>query len=352
MATMRRFALVVFSGALGIGAACASFGSSGGDAPEPDASTADAPGADALQPPPPSDAADDVRSPQCGDPLPTPQPFATPTSPPEALATDGVYVYWTSNPGKRVERMVLSGAGGGIAPVITGATQSLSSLTFTTDDFLWRSGDVLYWAAKTSIGAGGLPDGSATRIFDQVGDVLGLGAQVVLVSSGRGTFAGVPAAGVNYIDVPSTAHALAGATPRLVYAAPDDAGGESLYTIGDLLSPGATHALVAPDDAGPPGVLATDGKDVFFTQPSGDAIFRVPVGGGSVETVAAGQPAISAISVDGANVYFASTTGIARVAKTGGCIVQLTDGTAGSSFAIAGSWLYAIEPAGIVKVPK
>jgi hypothetical protein len=328
--------------------ACTSFSGSGDSTP-PDTNEG---GTDAPAPPPPAaDSGADVVSPKCGDPLATPSKFAFPATPPDSIATDGAFLYWTSNAGKQLGRAPLAG-GAAIETLLTGATASLSRLTFTSDDILWKNADHLYWAPKTDVVDGGLPDGSASYLTDSVGDVVALGAEIVYVRGGDGMYHGTPGEAFGSLLGPSTARALSGLGPRVVFIAPDvDAGSSSIFSIDDVHKVIGKPRFVAHDDGGAPAVLAADGQSIFYATDAADAVYSVPVAGGEPQIVANGQSGISAIVLDGDDLFFASTSGIARVAKTGGCIEPIT-GLAASSFVIIAPWLYAIQAASIVRVPR
>jgi sugar lactone lactonase YvrE len=81
-------------------------------------------------------------------------------------------------------------------------------------------------------------------------------------------------------------------------------------------------------DGGRQNGLALDASSLYWASPEDDGIYKVAIGGGSVTTLATGQPDPTAVAVDGAFVYWTNSAGgtVMKVPKGGGSVVTVASG--------------------------
>jgi hypothetical protein len=118
---------------------------------------------------------------------------------------------------------------------------------------------------------------------------------------------------------------------------------------------GGSVTTLASGQVEPMGV-AVDSTDVYFTDEgvnASGAVVKVPIGGGAITTLAANLPTPDQIALDDANVYFTTITGtpgVMKIAKTGGTPSRLATATS-LSLAVGGSNVYFGEGSSVVSVP-
>jgi hypothetical protein len=124
-------------------------------------------------------------------------------------------------------------------------------------------------------------------------------------------------AGPDYIAVGSTQLYWANRTTDLNH----DNG-----TIGAVSLKGGSPTVLAPGMR--PAGLALDSTSVYWANDSsfsgGDAaVLRMPLGGGSITTLASGLSRATAVAVAGGHAYWSSPTGVSRVPSSGGAVAVL-----------------------------
>ena len=119
-------------------------------------------------------------------------------------------------------------------------------------------------------------------------------------------------------------------------------------------------------DGGPATTLATgngvrgfaaDGVNLYWTNSGDDTVRKVPLGGGSVSTIAANLSALGEIATDGHYVYVTSTRqcgSVLKIAVDGSSITMLATGQVGViSIAVDATSVYWPGPSGLMKLtPK
>ena len=103
-----------------------------------------------------------------------------------------------------------------------------------------------------------------------------------------------------------------------------------------------------------PTAVATDGINVYWTEASG-SIFKTPVDGGNITTLAADINGLSGIATDGIEIFWVEGGGtIARMPVDGGRRASSISGRAGMTgrIAVDGASIYWQEGNNILKAPK
>ncbi|PKN47535.1 MAG: hypothetical protein CVU63_06320 [Deltaproteobacteria bacterium HGW-Deltaproteobacteria-20] len=86
---------------------------------------------------------------------------------------------------------------------------------------------------------------------------------------------------------------------------------------------GSVETLSGPTDY--PVGLAVDGSHAYFSSLMGQSISRVPTGGGTAETLATALLAPNHLALSGATLYYADVNTIQAIPKQGGQIRVVTD---------------------------
>ncbi|MBN1657610.1 MAG: hypothetical protein JXA93_04370 [Anaerolineae bacterium] len=108
-----------------------------------------------------------------------------------------------------------------------------------------------------------------------------------------------------------------------------------------------------------PAIVVADDTHVYWTDWGSDEVRRLPAGGGTPTTVAAGRNLIyhRALVVDDTYVYFGDDDGIQRAPKAGGAVVTLAAGYNSTMLAVDDTHVYwtewsLVDPDAIRRVPK
>jgi hypothetical protein len=207
---------------------------------------------------------------------------------PYGIAVDSTSVYWTTSNGAGSVMKVALDGGGPPATLATGQVEAHAIAVDATNVYWVTSGNgVTGTVVKVP-----LDGGSATTLASGQSDPFGIavdGTNVYWTSTlGEHDGNGV-----------ALAESLGGGTISTLVSAPATG-----------LFDGMASLLA--------GNIASNGTSVYFTGGTdGQSILKVPVGGGAATTLASGQPHPFGIALDGANVYWTNMGSSGRAQGTG-----------------------------------
>jgi hypothetical protein len=276
-----------------------------------------------------SDAADakDAKDgpPPCTGPK-CPVVLATDSDPRCCVVADGTYVYWVSNSGSLSYPIMRVASAGG-------TPEYFESSEFGVSDMVIRNG-VLYWAASNGIFRRDLAAarGSATKIASGSPNFgpIGVDANFVYWADvGGDLIHKTPVAGGTTVDFATATQAqYVAADGTNVYWSDQDLMGGAFV----MLPIGGGTPTVLATDLTNPGEIAVDGANVYFANSStlfGTKFWKVPPGGGTPVMVAL-SPNFGTyeIAADATSLYLAGYNAIGKVAIASGSIETIASGQA------------------------
>jgi hypothetical protein len=111
---------------------------------------------------------------------------------------------------------------------------------------------------------------------------------------------------------------------------------------------GGEPLLLDVANPSPQGGIAFDAKSVYWANSGGNAIHAVPIGGGTVRTIASDQRGANGLVIDKTRAYWTTTAEngtVSSASLTGGAVTVLARNTGvGGAIAIDGTTLYVSEP--------
>jgi hypothetical protein len=255
-------------------------------------------------------AEDDTGAPTC----PTGATLFSNADNPQTITLDGVNAYWTNAP----DALGLGSIG--TLPRASSGTAAILISDLTEPLFIANASGYVAWSALGSVGLVkvAVAGGSATTPGSALVSAAGVAvdsADVYWVSGNAGvTVQSAPVGGgsANLLGTASGALSAGGLSVQqgfLYFAASAGGAGGAIFQIS--IGGGGAPTALKTFAAGTPSDVVTDTTNVYWTDLSAGAgsVFSMPLGGGTVTTMASSLGRPHHLAVDSTNVYTADSTG-------------------------------------------
>ena len=213
------------------------------------------------------------------------------------------------------------------------ALGNIEQFAISPDAMFYRIGGMIFYRPKSQFTGNGACGGCDFGSNDT--QLLGNGlAQTVVIADTNDVYLVDKPGGTKAYIAHAFSPSLAAVSPALSVVA------------GTAMGSTGVQVFAVPD-AGPidiqPLRLATNGDSIFYAKSNGDLV-ALEMATRKERVLATGQPSpIGEIVVTSTHLWFNTPAGVRRVRLSDACVQVVTD-TATSSFAVAGTKVYVIEP--------
>jgi hypothetical protein len=255
--------------------------------------------------------------------------LATDSDPSCCIAVDGTNVYWVHFAGSSWSIMRVPGAGG--------TPEYFEYSEFIVHEIAIQ-GSALYWTASDAVYRRDLAGarGSATKLASPSSNSSPIAtdsAAVYWTGGSSNVIRKVPLMGGAAVDLATGTDALhVGSDGTNVYWSDFDMQGGAFV----MVPVGGGTPTVLATDLSNPGSIAVDASGVYFANTSnlfGTKFWKVPRGGGTPAMIALSSNSEAyQIAVDGKDLYWAAYRTIAKVPIGGGTITTLATAQAGAMY--------------------